>query len=323
MTSSTERPATAAEGLRGAGAFPDFYIVGHPKSGTTALYEMLGRHPQIFMPHLKEPRWFSPDLRARSQAAHTHGPRPQLPETAEEYLALFAPARPGQRVGEASSSYLRSRDAARLIARARPDARIIAILREPASFLRSLQLELIQNRIETEQDLARALAQEDRPGPGGALPRYTDRVRYVEQLRRFHAAFPREQVLTLIYDDFRDDNVAVVRRVLAFLQVEEVEVEPLRANPTVHVRSVRADRLLGRLQGARGPLARSLKAAAARTGVSGAAIRASRGLLYGRPQPVDEALTAELRRRFAPEVRALSEYLGRDLVELWGYDRED
>ena len=29
----------------------------------------------------------------------------------------------------------------------------------------------------------------------------------------------------------------------------------------------------------------------------------------------------ELRRRFASEVVALSEYLGRDLVSLWGYDR--
>ncbi len=28
----------------------------------------------------------------------------------------------------------------------------------------------------------------------------------------------------------------------------------------------------------------------------------------------------ELRRRFEPEVVALSEYLDRDLVSLWGYD---
>ena len=28
----------------------------------------------------------------------------------------------------------------------------------------------------------------------------------------------------------------------------------------------------------------------------------------------------ELRRRFTPEVVALSEYLDRDLVSLWGYD---
>jgi hypothetical protein len=31
----------------------------------------------------------------------------------------------------------------------------------------------------------------------------------------------------------------------------------------------------------------------------------------------------ELRRRFKGEVEAISEYLGRDLITLWGYDRVD
>ncbi len=46
-----------------------------------------------------------------------------------------------------------------------------------------------------------------------------------------------------------------------------------------------------------------------------------RRVVVGAPPPPDEGLMLELRRRFAPEVEALSEYLGRDLVSLWGYDR--
>ena len=38
---------------------PDFFIVGHAKCGTTALYEMLRAHPQIFMPDFKEPMYFA------------------------------------------------------------------------------------------------------------------------------------------------------------------------------------------------------------------------------------------------------------------------
>jgi hypothetical protein len=45
--------------------------------------------------------------------------------------------------------------------------------------------------------------------------------------------------------------------------------------------------------------------------------------VQGRPSAPDEALMAELRRRYRPEVQALSEYLDRDLIELWGYDRLD
>ena len=48
-----------------AGRIPDFFIVGHAKSGTTALYEMLRRHPEIFMPDAKEPWFFASDMRPR------------------------------------------------------------------------------------------------------------------------------------------------------------------------------------------------------------------------------------------------------------------
>ncbi len=80
---------------------PDFFIVGQPKCGTTALYEMLRRHPQIYMPELKEPRFFARELQP---AARRGDARSRAPQTLEEYLALFAPARPEQRAGEASPS---------------------------------------------------------------------------------------------------------------------------------------------------------------------------------------------------------------------------
>src|SRR5437660_10586592 len=109
MTASTDgRP-----GARGAGvSAPDFLIVGHHKSGTTAMYEMLRRHPQIYMPALKEPRYFASDLREQFEGASSG----RLPHTLEEYLALFDDAATGQVKGEASPSYLRSSVAARAIA---------------------------------------------------------------------------------------------------------------------------------------------------------------------------------------------------------------
>src|SRR5947209_10802498 len=101
MTTSTEKRARLQRGR-----IPDFFIVGQHKSGTTALYEMLRRHPQIYMPDLKEPRFFASDLRPLMGSAAA------LPDTFEEYTALFEAAAEGQRVGEASPSYLRSRVAA-------------------------------------------------------------------------------------------------------------------------------------------------------------------------------------------------------------------
>jgi hypothetical protein len=334
MTASVE-PVCAERAQRRR--YPDFFIVGHAKCGTTALYEMLRCHPQIYMPSVKEPQFFARNpspvpAEARVKSFEQTG---RYGESVDEYLSLFAAARPEQRVGEASTFYLWSPDAAARIAAAQPQARIIAVLREPASFLRSLHLQMVQNQTETEKDLRRAIALEAERRRGRRIPRnahwpralvYTDRVRYVEQLRRFHMAFPREQVLVLIYDDFRADNEATVRRVLRFLEVDDsVALELLQANPTVEVRSVRLDTVLRTVKAGRGPVSRAVRGAL--RGLTTGRLRRQviypmrRRVLYGDPRPSDEAYIEELRRRFKGEVVDLSRYLDRDLVALWGYDR--
>ena len=42
--------------------FPDFFIFGAPKCGTTALYEYLSRHPGVAMSSVKEPQYFCTDF---------------------------------------------------------------------------------------------------------------------------------------------------------------------------------------------------------------------------------------------------------------------
>jgi len=324
MTSSAE-PLAAARTAQSR--FPDFFIVGHPKSGTTALYEILRRHPQIFMP-VKEPSYFGPELPA---AVGRRSPSAQ--ERLRQYLSLYEAAGPEQLIGEATPSYLRSDTAAERIARVQPGARIIAILREPASFVRSLHLEFVQSQMETETDLRKALALEDarRRGeqlPGSFLPQtflYADRIRYVEQLRRYRAAFAQEQLLVLVYDDFRRDNEATVRKVLRFLAVDETApVEPIEANPTVRLRSRRVNELLQAVTFGAGPATGATKAALKLLTPRRLRLKAlsatRQRVLYSSPRPPDEALMRELRDRFRGEVVALSDYLGRDLVSLWGYD---
>jgi hypothetical protein len=307
---------------------PDFFIVGHPKCGTTALHQMLRRHPQIHMP-LKEPRFFAQELRSRFRRL---GPE-RLPLTLEQYLALFAAAAPEQRAGEASPQYLRSEHAAARIAEVQPQARVIAILREPASFLRSFHLQAVHNHVETQTNFAKAIALEPARRAGRRVPPfsqapqalfYSEHVKYAEQLRRFHAVFGAEQVLVLIYDDFRADNEGTVRRVLRFLDVDDsTPIEAIHTTPLAAVRSVP----LYQLSSAAGIASRKLRGGA-RGGVSanGAAnpLRSAwRRALYTQPAPPDAAFMLELRRRFKGEVQALSEYLGRDLVGEWGYDSLD
>lgn len=298
---------------------------------------MLSRHPQIYMPNLKEPRFLAEDMRPRAE--HAQGPREEgYPKTLDEYLHLFDGATAEQRVGEATPTYLWSRTAADTIAELQPAARIIVLLREPASFLCSLHLAFLKGRNETERDLSRAMSLEGARRNGRHIPRcshrpqllqYSEHVRYVEQLQRYHARFPPEQILVLIYDDYRRDNEATLRRVLGFLEVDDSPpIDLLSLNVTKSsVRSFRVKELSQALTTGGGPASRTAKATAKalttrrlRRGLIGAAQRRN---VTVEPRLPDARFMLELRRRFKPEVLALSEHLDRDLVSLWGYGEID
>ncbi len=331
MSASTE---TAQDGRPAGGRVPDFLIVGHPKSGTTALHQMLERHPQVYMP-MKEPRFFAQELRSRLSRL---GPR-RAPERLEDYLRLFAGATPGQLAGEASPSYLRSHEAAARIAAVAPDARIVTIFREPASFLRSFHLQSVHNHVETAKSFQRAIELEPARRRGKKIPRfsqspetllYSDHVHYTEQLRRFHSHFPPEQVLVLIYDDFRAQNAATVARVISFLGLESIgEVVPVETGTLPSIRSLTLHQLervvlvARRNPNSSSPLLRAVNSVLPSSWHSERLQTAWRKAVYGPPEVPDPGFMEELRRRFRGEVESFGEYIGRDLIALWGYDRLD
>jgi hypothetical protein len=324
--------AAAAAGRRA----PDFFVLGHQKCGTTALHIMLGAHPQIFMPSVKEPRFLATDLTSPLPPRTEHARRLR---TLDGYLSLFADARPDQRIGEASPQYLRSREAPANISALQPDARLIAIFREPASFLRSFHLQMVSSNVEDERDLGRALALEGERRQGRRIPRecyrpqsllYSEHVRYVEQLRRYEQRFPSENLLVVVYDDLRDDNEGTLLRILRFLDVDDTA--PLEIRQTKTLEAVRSP-WMHRLANA----ARTARHRPEAAGLGGRALNAVtpsvlrhdgvkalwRRAAYKTAPPPDPELMRELRRRFRPEVEALGEHIGRDLIALWGYDGLD
>ena len=191
--------------------------------------------------------------------------------------------------------------------------------------------------MENVDDLRRAISLEPERRAGRQVPRrshrpqllqYTSLVRYVEQLQRYHAVFPREQVLTLVYEDFRRDNHTTLGAVLRHLEVErEVPIEVLDANPTVRMRSQRLDDVVHAISVGRGPAwelaKRALKLGTPQELRRRALRFTQRRVVHASPRAADEELMVELRLRFRPEVERLSDYLGRDMIDAWGYDRLD
>ena len=125
--------------------------------------------------------------------------------------------------------------------------------------------------------------------------------------------------MVLIYDDFRNDNKETVRSVLRFLDVDDIaSIDVEEVNPTVRVRSRFLNRIIYR---GKGPVWQAAKKAVRMLAPGLWQLRWR--VIYTDPPPPDEEYMLELRRRFKPEVVALSEYLNRDLVTLWGYDKVD
>lgn len=121
---------------------PDFFIVGAPKCGTTAMTDYLAQHPQVGMCARKETQFFATDLYPK------FGREEGSPWIGQDgYLRLFTAAQEKGRIGEASVRYLYSSAAPHAIKEFSPEADIIAMLRNPFEALPSLHLPVRLRRV--------------------------------------------------------------------------------------------------------------------------------------------------------------------------------
>ncbi|MGI9275463.1 MAG: sulfotransferase family protein [Endozoicomonas sp.] len=197
---------------------PNFFIVGAPKCGTTALYTYLASHRNIFLPELKEPHFFSDDL-----------PNMRAIDSEEAYLSLFNGTTDEHiAVGEGSVMYLYSQVAIKRIHEFNPDARLIVMLRNPFEMIHSFHSQLCYGFQETEKNLARAWSLQESRRNGMNLPaRPTDlsllQYKAVGELGRQVEAllnyFPAEQVKLILFDDLKASPASVYEEALAFLGV--------------------------------------------------------------------------------------------------------
>ena len=200
--------------------FPDFFIVGAPRCGTTSLYRYLKTHPQISCSRPKETHFFSTIA-------------PALPESdlQVDYLdRYFSHREPGQLVGEATATYLYSAQVLETILRHNPEARFIAMVRNPLDMLPSYhQLMLLYGEEDKENfGLAWRLRKERARGHGlpkhcldPRLLQYGEIARfgkYVEQLQRIVGT---ERCLVILFDDFKADTRTTYLQVLRFLGVDD------------------------------------------------------------------------------------------------------
>ena len=197
-------------------AEPNFFIIGAPKCGTTALSTYLRTHPKVFFSEPKEPQYFAADFKGR------------VISTEKDYLKLFLNANPDYHIaiGEGSVHYLYSRVAVPNILAFQPNAKFIVMLRNPADMLISLYSQLIIDGEEYLPSFVEAFAAEEERKRGNKIPIgcrdakslfYSDWGRLGTQLKRVLDVVPRNRVKIIIFEDFTSDTRSVYLDVLDFL----------------------------------------------------------------------------------------------------------
>lgn len=204
---------------------PNFFILGAGKSGTTSLYHALKQHPQIHLPSVKEPSFFSRDFHVVANPV--------------EYFNLFPWGKGKKRYGEASHVYFSAPETAPVLHQLFPEAKFILIVRNPVNRSYSLYHHMRRHCGETIESFEEALRVEDarffNPEFRNNCPQYFWNFMYYRsslydiQLNRYLEYFPLRQFFVLTLGEWKSDPGYWQKKIFRFLKIDasvQVNTDP-------------------------------------------------------------------------------------------------
>ncbi|MGR6034291.1 MAG: sulfotransferase domain-containing protein [Candidatus Nitrosoglobus sp.] len=292
---------------------PNFFIVGAPKAGTTAMSEYLRTHPNVYMSDPKEPNFFSQDVTISAHAGNMI-----------EYLALFNSASPEHlRVGEASTTYLFSKKAPSAIWHFNSEAKIIVMLRRPVDLVYAWHGQLIISGVESITDfenawfLQKARSQGQQIPPSCVSPEllcYKRIGQLGSHVKALLEIFPRDQVHLILFDDFIANTSYEYQRLIHFLDLPmDSRLEFPRINESRRYKRVWLGQFPRRI---RGYIARPLNKLRKQTGFKGTGLLRLIDRFNVKVEqrlPMRSEFRQYLQEQFHDEVLLLQELLGQQL----------
>ena len=200
--------------------FPDFFVIGAPRCGTTSLCRYLARNPQVCFSRPKEPHYFT-------QIDHLPSPD----ELKRNYLErCFSHQLETHRVtGEGSVSYLYLPGVLERINQLNPESRFIVLVRNPLSMLPSYHLRMQFLLQEDEPDFEKAWGLEASRLRGESLPKtcldarlvqYSEVAKFGAQVQHLFDLVGRDRSHVIVFDDFKTDPLSAYQQTLEFLGVD-------------------------------------------------------------------------------------------------------
>lgn len=285
---------------------PNFFIVGAPKCGTTALSEYLRAHPRIFFSEPKEPHYFNFDFINR----HT--------KNIDTYMDYFAGANDSHvAVGEGSVFYLRSEVAIPEILKFNPEAKFIVMIRNPLEAVYSFHSEALFSLGELERDFTAAWNLQNDRQAGHNIPAihpepkvylYGELFQIGAQLERLYALVVKDRIKIIVFDDFKSNPDSVYQETLAFLGIEN---DGRNYFPIINDNKRFKSKRLGRITAGLYQLKSRLGLSNVRLGLL--ARIASGNISRSKRDPLPAELRVRLIEYFSTDVKKLSSLIERDL----------
>lgn len=198
---------------------PNFFLVGGPKCGTTAMVEYLRTHPDIFISEPKEPNFFADDM-----------PQMKYVDSLKAYLNLFKKAKDEKIIGDASIFYMFSKDAIKNIHQLYPESKLLVMIRNPLEMVPSFHQQILFTLDEDNKDLDQVLSLEKERMEGKSLPKhcrsqrllkYSEIAKYGSQIKNIYNYFPKKNVKIVLFDDFKKDNRRIYQEIISFLNLKD------------------------------------------------------------------------------------------------------
>ena len=292
---------------------PNFFVIGAPKCGTTALFDMLRQHPEVYMSPVKEPHFFT----FEGEVPIFSGPggyyyRRYAVQNPRDYLLLFAAASNQRAIGEVSPSYLFSPVAASRIKKNYPDSKIIVLLRQPADRAYSRFQYNRFHLLERMNSFEQALEMERTRKEAGWLPvfLYKEEGYYYRNLKKYYDYFPPQNIKVYLYDEFNQSPFMVLQDLFRFLEVEaDFKPELRRKNVTVVPKMELVHRVAVTMGKNESPFAKS------RPGILLAKIVATMNHKYNliAPPPLHPLTRKRLTDEYQDDIMQLQALISRDL----------
>jgi len=215
--------------------WPNFFIVGAAKAGTTSLYEYLKIVPGIYMSPVKEPGFFS------TQKKFWH---PDRVKNKKEYLNLFKKVKNEKIIGEASIAYLADRKTPKLIHEVSPNAKILISLRDAVERAFSGYLMYIRDGL-TTMTFNESIQKFQSENSNKEIFVRLDNGFYTDNVKRYQSVFGEKNVKIIIFEEFVSNPIQTIQNILKFLGLnyENLNFEPEQHNPYFVVRGKFAQKI--------------------------------------------------------------------------------